>query len=441
MAVPPLIKQNSLIGFYRFFKKPVDFLNVQFEQYSDTIRFKLPGRILIGSRDPDLFEHIFVKNQKNYNKTFSSEQLGLALGKGLLTNSGESWLRQRRLIQPVFYKKRTESMAEKIEELADAYIAQLNNLPEGHLLHVDEEMMTLTATIVLETLLGEKFNPETEQLKHTITSLQNYLVKRIRIPFYKELSVINGTHADFEKKLHSLDSILYRMISKKKKQQDEESNDMISMLLNISEQDTGEKMSDKQLRDELLTIYVAGHETSAYALSWTLYELVQHPEIYQKVREEVGRTLVHGKIGISGLKELKYTTAVINESMRLHPPAYFVTRSCISDDRINDTEIKENDNIIFSIIGMHRHPGLWKAPDTFVPERFLSPDDSVKKYFHPFGAGPRMCIGNHFAMMEITIILAKLVAHFNFKPANQQPVEIEPLITLKPKNGIFLIKT
>lgn len=439
MPEAPLVNENLLWGSYRFYSSPLQYLDDHFKNYGDPIRFKIPGRTFVSSRAPDFFEHVLVKNQKSYSKSFSSEQLGLALGKGLLTNSGDSWLHQRRLIQPAFYKKRTENLFETIESITDEFLEKMVSAKSGASYFIDQEMMTLTSIIVLETLLGVKMNEDLEKIKTNISRLQTYLVNRIRIPYYKDLAAWNGAHHQFEQQLSEIDNILYKIIEQKKSLQSEQSN-IITMLLQAEDQDTGEKMSDKQLRDELITFYVAGHETSAYALSWTIYELLRHPEWLQKVKEEAKAIIKDGKIGIAGYKELKITTAVIQEAMRLHPPAHFVTRTCIKDDNINNIDLKKGDNIIFSIIGMHKNPAIWEQPDAFLPERFLNNIEATRKYFHPFGAGPRMCIGNHFAMMEITIILAKFVEKLNVRLAPFQKIEPEALVTLKPKNGIKIIK-
>lgn len=438
MSVPEL-KGNLIVGLYQFFQNPIGYLQYHFDTVGDTYKFSLLGRTLVCTRDPKVMDHVFVKNHKNYNKDFSMEQIGLALGKGLLTNSGTSWFKQRRLAQPAFYKKRLEGLIEVMENHTDEYISTVKKLRSGHVITIDEAMMNLTATIVLETLMGEKMNDDMRNIQQSIASIQKYLVKRIRIPFYIQWSNINGDFKQFQEQLHEMDNIIYKLINRRRNSKTLDNN-LIEMLMEATDVDTGERMSDKQLRDELITIYVAGHETSAYALSWTFYELMQHPEVVERIRKEVADIIVDGRIGSEGLKQLKYTASVVQESMRLHPPAYFISRSCVSDDQIDDVEIKKGEVVIISVYGMHRHPELWDEADVFKPERFLENNEATRKYYHPFGAGPRMCIGNNFAMMEITLILAKMIYHFDFKLYPYQKIDVEPLVTLKPKYGIKLIK-
>lgn len=435
----PQLKGNFLINIINFAKDPIGFLDKQFEVFGDFFKVKLFTRNMIATRSPHWMDQVFVKNQKKYEKDFSMEQISIALGKGLLTNTGESWFKQRRLAQPAFYKKRLEGLVDIMERLTDEYIEKFQSYRSGHKIFIDQEMMTLTASIVLETLLGEKMNVNLKNVQNTIAVVQAYIIKRVRIPLYIQYSEWTGEHKKFLTMIDEMDQIIYDIIHKRRIQPSEESN-LISMLMDAEDADTGEKMSEKQLRDELVTIYVAGHETSAYALSWTFYELMQHPEIVKKIKEEVGQVIHEGKIGKEGLQKLEYTAAVIQESMRLHPPAYFVSRECMEDDEIEGCEVKKGTGILISIIAMHRHPELWDKPLEFIPERFLTHNPATRKYYHPFGAGPRMCIGNHFALMEITLILAKMIYYLDFKLVPNQKIEAQPMITLKPKYGIKLMK-
>jgi cytochrome P450 len=438
MSVPE-VKGNIVALVYNFIIDPIGFLDQQFEEKGDVVKLKLVLKNFHATRNPKWMDHVFVKNHKNYEKDFSMEQIEIALGKGLLTNKGDSWFKQRRLAQPAFYKKRLEGLVDIMENLTDEHIAKFQKMRSGHKIYIDQEMLTLTASIVLETLLGEKMNSQLKEVQKTIAVVQDYIIKRVRIPFYINYSELFGEHKKFLNLISEMDEIIYEIIKRRKAHPTEDSN-LISMLIEAEDADTGERMSDKQLRDELVTIYVAGHETSAYALSWTFYELMQNPDVVKKIKDEVSSIIQDGKIGSDGLKKLVYTSAVIQESMRLHPPAYFVSRVCAEDDIIDGVPISKNTGVLISIIAMHKHPDLWENPLKFQPERFLTPNEATRKFYHPFGAGPRMCIGNHFALMEITLILAKMIHHFDFKLVPNQKIVAQPMITLKPKYGIQLMK-
>lgn len=440
MASLPSVPGFPIIGSgMAFLKSPIEFFDINFHRLGDTFRFELLTRKIVATRDLKWIEHALVKQQKKYNKDFSMKQIGLALGKGLLTNSGESWMRQRRLASPAFYKKRLEGMVDIMETITDEHIQKIKALPSGSRFRIDEEMITMTASIALQTLLGEKMTDELRKVQSSMVDIQEHLVKRIRVPFFTSTSHIDGSHRNFMAKIKIIDDIIYDIIDKKRKNESY-GNDLVTMLMEARDEDTGEGMPDKQLRDELLTIYVAGHETSAYCLSWTFYELMRHPDIYQKIKEEAAAVVKDGKIGADGLKGLTYTRAVVNESMRLFPPAYLVSRECGEDDEIDGVKINKGDVILMSIYGLHRNPKHWPQPLSFRPERFLETTEATKHYHIPFGAGPRMCIGNHFAMMEITLILAKVALNLDLEWVIGQKIEMQPLVTLKPKHGILLEK-
>jgi cytochrome P450 len=268
------------------------------------------------------------------------------------------------------------------------------------------------------------------------------MVKCIRNPFFEIWSKVNGERKKFDNAVKSLDVILYDVINERKNKSSK--NDLLSMLMDARDVDTHEGMNAQQLRDELLTIYVAGHETSGYAISWAMYCLCKHPEKYNKAKAEVQSILQDGKLTIDNYKQLSYLKAVIDETLRLYPTAYMLSRESKEADKVNDTEIPKGIVTLMSIYHLHRHPSYWQQPNDFIPERFESKQNALlnaNAYF-PFGAGPRMCIGVHFAIMEITIVLAQLLYHFDFELDENHAVNFEPLVTLKPKNGIKLkIKT
>lgn len=435
----PNIKGNLLLELYNFANTPIDFLRQQFERNGNQFKVSILNRNIICTRNPIWLNHVFVKNQKNYTKDFTMKQIEFILGKGLLTNTGESWLQQRRLIQTAFHKGRLESLAEIMETIIESHITKLQKMPSGTKFLIDKEMLELTATVALETILGEQMNLEMAEVQEKMAELQEFVVKRIQFPPYILLSYLDGTHQKAKQKLHEIDKVLYKVIEKRKVHQLESFN-LIALLLNAVDADTGKKMTDKQLRDELITFYFAGHETTAFGLSWAFYELMQHPEVVDKIKAEVSSVMQNGKIGSDGLRKLTYTAAVVNEALRLHPPAYIVSREALEDDLIEGEPIKKGDMIVVSLMDMHKHPDYWENPKQFNPERFLSKDADKEPNFNPFGAGPRICIGKNFALMEITLVLAKMLTALDFKLVPNQTIIPEALITLKPKNRIQLIK-
>jgi len=423
---------------FQFAAGPLVFMTKCTNKYGSVFQLYIPpGREIIASSDPEWFTQILVNNHKNYIKDFAYKQLGLALGNGLLVNDGESWYRQRRLAQPAFYKKRLEDLFHVMEDVADNYMLELGNRT-GIDIRIDEAMMKLTSDIVIKTLLGGSNIDEYSFIQQQIVTLQEHIVNRIRTPFYIPLSKINGKDRHFNRMLKLLDEKIYHIINERKKQP--AGNDLLSMLLAAKDEDTGEGMSDKQLRDELVTIYVAGHETSGYCLSWTLYLLTQHPDKLAILRNEVDTIMAqhNGKLGGEGLRQLSYTKQVVEESLRLYPTAHIVGREALEEDHVGRYTIPKGGLLLLLIYRLHRDPKYWDHPEDFLPERFESELEKArpKNVFLPFGAGPRMCIGNNFAMMEIIMVLAKMVYHFDFSLSPDQKIEPEPLITLRPKNGI-----
>jgi cytochrome P450 len=412
------------------------FLGTNFAKHGDTFLFKMPvNRTLLATCDADVVKQILVANHKNYRKDYGNNILKLALGNGLLTNEGESWFRQRRLAQPAFYKKRLEGFFDTMNTLTLEHIAQIKQRNTEEIF-IDREMMQLTSKVVIETLLGSDASGKLSTIQNYIYALQEHLVKLIRVPFYNYWAKLNGTEKTFNETLQAFDAILYEVINHRKGQ--ESKNDLLSMLMDARDEDTGEGMSDKQLRDELLTIYVAGHETSGYTLAWAMYSLCRHPEVYKKAKEEVRQVMSDGELTMDKYRQLVYLKQVIDETLRLYPTAYILSRESKTKDVVNGMDIPENIVTLMSIYFLHRNPKYWKQPDDFIPERFDGKNNVLfsSEAYYPFGGGPRMCIGFYFATMEISIVLAQLLYHFDFELVENHPVAFEPLVTLKPKFGI-----
>ncbi|MBI5915213.1 MAG: cytochrome P450, partial [Bacteroidetes bacterium] len=243
----------------------------------------------------------------------------------------------------------------------------------------------------------------------------------------------------FKKDMAWFDGYIYELIEARRHDPNPP-NDLLTMLLAARDEDTGEAMSDRALRDEAVTLFAAGHETSATALSWTLWLLAQHPDVLQKLRDEV-ETVLEGRMpAFEDLRKLTYTMQVISEGMRLYPPAFAVGRQPLETDEILGVSIPKRSIMFISIAALHRDPRHWERPHDFYPEHF-SPEQEKERprlAYMPFGAGPRMCIGNHFALMEMQLLLALLVRQFDFELEKNHPVEPEPLVTLKPKHGILM---
>ena len=385
----------------------------------------------------EVVKHVLQTNQKNYVKSPAYDQLRLALGNGLLTSEGAFWRKQRRLMQPTFYKSNLEELVKKMIDVAEQYCDDL----QGRLdqtFSLSKEMMSLTADIVLATLYSSVNKQDQTELYNSMTSSQEYIMYRTHNPHLIPFTYINGKHTRFKRNLKKFDDSIYEMVEERKAK-DEYPADLLSMLLQAKDADTGEGMSGKQLRDELITLFAAGHETSANALSWTFYLLLKNPKIIEKLREEID-TKSGDKITVDDLRNLSYTRQVLEESMRMYPPAWAVGRQNVEEDEILGCTIPARSIIFISIYAIHYHPELWDNPEEFNPDRFSkeASAERPKLAYMPFGSGPRMCIGNHFAMMEMQLILALLIKRFDFKFVEDKEIEMLPLVTLKPKTEIVL---
>ena len=394
------------------------------------------GQALL-TANPELVKHVLQTNQKNYPKDRGYDQLALLLGKGLVTSRGELWRKQRRIAQPAFYKKSLVHLYDSMTEVARDYIAELRT-KEGQELDISQEMMKVTARVVMKSLFSAEMKGGLLDIYNCISYAQEYTSGRIFNPFSIPFTYINGKHRKFRRYKRQLDGLLDGLVEERKAS-GKEQHDFLQMLLDARYEDTGEPMKQRQLLDELVTIFSAGHETSANGLTFILYQLSRSPEVVAQLREEIETVIGHDRLpDYEDIGRLLYTRKVIEEGMRLYPPVWTIGRYARKDDEWRGNPIRKNTVVIFYIYYLHRHPELWEDPDVFDPERF-APDRvkaRPKLHYLPFGAGPRMCIGNHFAMAEMILLLPLLIREFDFVLTDPSPLELQPLITLRPKNGL-----
>lgn len=439
MATIPVFKgKNPLLPGAEFLRNPYKFSIGPAREFGDFFRVPFLFKKIFFTTNLDVVKHVLQSNQKNYVKSVAYRNLRMALGNGLVTSEGEEWKRNRRLAQPAFYKTQLEGLYNAMAGVAEKYFDGLAKQSEnGKEIDLTKEMMSVTADVVLKALFSTDNPAAISEMYRIMVHSQEYIVERTVKPYLTPFSYINGKHRQFKKDMDWFDGHLYNVINERR-ESDEPVNDLLSMLLHSRYEDTGEPMSDQQLRDEAITLFAAGHETSSNGLSWMLYLLSSHPEILQKLKTEVDDVLAEGTPSFADLRKLTYTLQVIQEGMRLYPPAFAVGREPLEDDEILGVEIPKGSVVFVSICGIHRDPRYWERPDEFCPSHFL-PENEKKRprmAYMPFGVGPRMCIGNHFALMEMQLLLAMLVHRFDFDLVSNVPVVPQPLITLKPKYGL-----
>jgi cytochrome P450 len=385
---------------------------------------------------PDLIEAVLVRNYQNFLKDHVVRKSRWFFGDGLLTNEGESWLRQRRLSQPAFHRERIASYAKTMTGYAEQMLASWNkDNKNGKTCDIHQEMMQLTLRIVVRAL----FSVESDEVGE-ISAAMNVLMRnsvglRLLLPpiaRYLPTPAMN----EFRRSIKQLDKTVYGIIAQRRKDESD-SGDLLSMLMQARDEDGG-RMTDKQLRDEVMTFLLAGHETTALALSWTWYLLARNPEAEQKLHEELDRVLDGRVPTFADLPALSNAERVIKESLRLYPPAWGLARTVIKEFELGGYRIPAGSNVVMSTWVVHRDPRYFPEPEKFDPDRWL-PEGAQKlpkfAYF-PFGGGPRQCIGASFAMMEATLLLAAIAQRFQFRAVSNDPITPTPSFTLRPKLGI-----
>ena len=412
-------------------RNPIPFHKRYFDQFGDSFSLKIGrSKHIILSRDNEIAQYILQKNQKNYHKSkFQSVYLSKYLGKGLLTVDGDFWLKQRRLIQPAFHKQK---MNQLVDNMNKTIAFELGNLVVEKPIDLFPVMSQLAFNVVAKSLFQLSISEEKlNRIKFIIEEVQNFLIKEIRLPHKSWWFSLTGQVKKHLELAEENNSIIQEIIEQRLTSK-EEINDLLNMLLETRYEDTGEGMSVRQLVDEIKVLFIAGHETTANALTFTLYLLAKNPDVQQKVFDEI--IDVESQTGdiVEQLQKMTYTNAVLNESMRLYPPAWITDRQNVTDDMLAGYHIKKETLIGVSFYELHRNPKYWENPDEFDPERFLGDQKKLSmQYFYPFGAGPRMCIGSGFAIYEMCLTISQIIKKYVIK-SNKNSIEFNPLITLKP---------
>lgn len=432
-AQPPFLKGRPLLGALpQFRRNPPEFLLDIQRRLGDLVHFKLGPQQMYEVAHPDAIRDILVTNQSNFTKSRMLQRAKVLLGEGLLTSEGEFHTRQRRLVQPAFHRERLAGYAAAMVECA---AHTRDHWKAGETYDMAREMNRLTLAIVAKTLFSADVSSEADEIGAALTEVLG-LFETVLLPFSEWLEKLPlPSVRRFEKARNTLDRIIYGLIAERRKNP-RDTGDLLSMLLIA--QDEGSGMIDKQVRDEALTLFLAGHETTANALTWTWYLLSRNPQIEQKFHEELARVLGTRVPAFDDLPNLKYVEMVLAESMRLYPPAWAIGRRAIEDYPIGDYEIPAGSIILMSPYVVHRDPRWFSDPNKFDPERF-TPEASADRprfsYF-PFGGGARVCIGERFAWMEGVLLLATLAQRWQPRLVESQQVETRALITLRPKHGM-----
>lgn len=428
----------------RTVRNPIPQFNRYIKEYGPSFHIKVGGsRQSYLTTEPDFAQYVLQKNHRNYEKSYiQTEQMGRYIGYGLLTNSGESWLRQRRLIQPGFHRQRIIGLIDEMQRSIEQQCLELDEAAaKGEAISIDIFTLQLAFRIIARAIFTDGFSQqEMEWLDEVMTRIQQYVVYPIRMPILEPYFRLTGReqkHLDYSAQVERK---LLERVEARRQSSAEPKDDLLQMLLDSRYEDNGEPMEDRQLIHEVMILFAAGHETSANALTWILFLLDQHPEEKEKLRAEFTEVLGDKTPEAGDLKQLPYLTALIEEAMRLYPPAWITDRVALEDDEFNGIPIPKGMVIVPYIYGIHHSPLLYDEPEAFRPERML-PENKKERHpfaYLPFGGGPRLCIGLNFAMFEMQLALIHLLRHYDFELVNRRPVKAQPYLTLRPKEAVMM---
>ncbi len=410
--------------------------------YGDLVFFDVPRNPAYLLNRPELIQHVLLDNYRNYTKdTIQYNSLREITGEGLLTSDSELWLRQRRLEQPAFARPRLAALDQVVVPALEKMLAGWDAPARaGEPLDVDGEMMRMALQVVGQALFSIDLSEQAGQLTGAVLTALDHLVERLRNPVGVPGFVLTPRRARFQAAIATLDLTIYNLIAGRRERGDP-GDDLLGMLLKARDPETGEPMNDKLVRDEVITILIAGHETVASALTWTWYLLAQHPQAWQRLHEEAASVLGGASPSMADLERLPYARQVFDEALRLYPPAWIITRKAIAADHLDTFETPPGALMIISPYTIQRHPSYWEEPDAFRPERFADEDGRPAERrprfaYIPFGGGPRLCIGNNFALIEAQLALAAVAQRYRLALLPNRKVEVDALVTLRPKHGL-----
>ncbi len=419
---------------------PPLFLLKHFNAYGDVVRFSVPGNLAYFINHPDHVQHVLQMNHRNYDKdTFQYNALARITGRGLLTNNGEDWLQKRRIAQPAFGRKALLGMIPVVAQAAEAMMSRWEKSLSTHdRLDVDREMMQCALDVVARTLFGADLSQRAFRLTGAVMDALDYLIFQTRTLMMVPGWWPNRENRQYRTAMQTIESVVNQLIDQRTRA--ETGDDFMGLLLAAKDDAGNPALSRREIRDEVVTLLIAGHETVASSLTWSWYLLAQHPELRQKVQQEAEVVIGRDVPDSEKLDQLVYTQQVYEEALRLYPPAWLITRRALGADQVGGVTVPAGTLMIISPYVMHRRPDIWPEPEVFNPARF-DPSQSPKRHrfaFIPFGGGPRLCIGNRFAMIEAKLILALVSRRFSLDLPPGQDVTVEALVTLRPKDGLMM---
>ena len=404
--------------------------------YGDFVRVRLglSRAILIGH--PDLVEEVLVTRNHDFRKNLGTRRLASLLGQGLLLSEGDFWLRQRRLMQPAFHRQRIAAMA---DAMTGAAVGMLQGWQAGQVRDIGREMTELTLRIVARTLFGTDVGADLARIRNSSQAMTDHFRSRLyTLLILLPDSVPTPGNLRYRRSVHDLERLVYRILGERRSS-GEHGDDLLGMLLSARDDDDGSGMTDRQLRDEVMTLLLAGHDTTALALTWAWVLLAQHPPADSRLHAEVDAVLDRRLPTAADVARLSYVEHVLTETLRLYPTAWAIGREAVRDTTIGGERVPRGTTILMSPWVIHRDPRFYAAPDEFRPERWADGLAArLPRYAYvPFGAGQRVCIGSGFAQLEAVLLLATIAQRFRLELADPaQPIEPLPVVTLRARQPV-----
>jgi cytochrome P450 len=425
MQIPEIPSGNFFGHFKSYVRDPLAFLQKHLMEYGDIFTFRVARRRLIYVNHPDHIRQILQDNHRNYKKSNAYRKLALLLGDGLFTSDGTYWRNQRRTIQPAFHRDQIKTYAEVMHDFSMIMVERWKKQKE---IDLANEMTEVTLRIISKTMLDMDLITEGKTVGQHLPFALKFMVNSITSPLAAPIWIPTKDNRKFVATVKILDKLIQEIIQQKKENL---SLDLLSQLILLKNEDTGTGLTDMQLRDEVMTLFLAGHETTAMGMTWILNHLLRDNKLKERMVAEV-KKLRNSWDAVGNY----YIQNVINEALRLYAPVWILAREAEGDDQLGEYAIHGGDRIIFSPYLTHRHPDFWENPEKFDPSRFDKEVAHRYAYF-PFGGGPRVCIGQYFALMEMTILLVNILKNFpEMRLKSREQVGYDYSITLRPDREI-----
>lgn len=438
--LPPSAGPSAL---FRFARDPLSFLDKTVAEKGDLFRIHLGLSSLIIANHPNQIDHVLRKNAHNYVKEGGMwEHLKALLGNGLVVSSGDFWLRQRRMMQPHFHKRRLAGLTDTVSQAIDETLTSWQAYANGTPVNVEQLCPALTMNVVVKAIFGTGISDEEiQEVSEAIVFALNYVLRGLLMQGLPSFIPVPG-RAKYDQALQIIDKAVYNIIEQRRRD-GADGNDLLCMLLNVVD-DEGQGMTDQQLHDEIVNLFLAGFETTANAIAWAMHVLANEPEVTAKIRAEYQAATAESPLPtFMSLRQMGYTRQVVQEVLRLYPPAWQTMRKAVEDDVIDGYRVPAGSIVITSLYSSHRNQSMWPNPTRFNPDRF-SPEQSKgrpKTAWMPFGTGQRKCIGLELAMMEATIALGMIADRFDLATVPSRPAHPKASLVIKSQDGIWLTVT